>query len=78
MLHLTRLFPRIRVQLGEKPTVADIVAKGFDFKLTAEILERISTNCQVGDYLTAYPATDEQGNIIGLNLKLRKLEGNNI
>lgn len=73
MEHLTRLFPKIKVNLGEVPSDETILRHGFDIKITHEIKEKIC-NMKVGDYLVAYPATDETGNLVGINLKLKSGE----
>jgi hypothetical protein len=70
MQHITRLFPKIRTKLGDKPTLEQIMHSGFDIKLTAEIKSKLM-EAKEGDYLLVLTANDPQtGALTGLNLKV--------
>lgn len=67
--HLTRLFPKIKINLNQKPSNEEILKHGFDIKITQEIKDKLN-NLNIGDYLVVYPKQDEfNGQLIGLNLK---------
>lgn len=73
MRNITRLFPKLRVQVGEKPTSEKVLQYGFDIKVTPEIVTRLS-EIKVGEYLVAYPTSDKDGVLVGVNLKVKNLD----
>lgn len=74
---ITRVFPKIKVSLGQQPTNQEILSQGFDIKLTEDIRQKlISLLEETADltdkqcFITIY-ATENDDLSKGLNVKYR-------